>query len=441
MTDIIIIGSGPGGYRAAEYAAKKGKQVIVVEESYVGGTCLNCGCIPTKALCYHAEVIYSLRKEGSGLKNIEFDIDFESIMKRKNHIVSQLRAGVETLLSQPGITLVKGHATLKNATTVVVDGNEYAAQNIIIATGSSSKMLPIEGITSERVMTSTELLNIESIPKRLCIVGAGVIGMEFASVFSSLGSEVTVVEFLKECLPAIDIDIAKRLRKNMEKQGVTFFLQSAVKCIKDNQVIFERKGKEISVEADVILMATGRKPNIEGLNLESVGINVDRGAIVVDDNMQTSLPGVYAIGDVNGKQMLAHAATFQGVKAVDHILGNEDNIRLDIMPAAVFTNPQIASVGITEDECESKGIEYNLHRSYYRANGKALAVNSTEGLVKLITDNNDHIIGCHVMGAHAADIVQEVASLMARGTTRSELANIVHIHPTLSEVLHDAAMS
>ena len=241
-------------------------------------------------------------------------------------------------------------------------------------------------------MTSTELLNIESIPKRLCIVGAGVIGMEFASIFTALGSEVTVVEFLKECLPAIDSDIAKRLRKSMEKQGVTFYMQSAVKCINDGQVVFDRKGKETSVEADVILMATGRKPNTEGLNLEGVGINVDRGAIVVDDNMETSLPGVYAIGDVNGRQMLAHAATFQGFRAVNHILGCKDDIRLDIMPAAVFTTPQVASVGITEDECESKGIEYNLHRAYYRANGKALAINATEGLVKIITDNTDHII-------------------------------------------------
>ena len=440
MTDIIIIGSGPGGYRAAEYAAKKGKQVVVVEEGNVGGTCLNCGCIPTKALCHHAEIIESLKKDGSGLKNIAFDIDFESIMERKNLIVSQLRTGVETLLSQPGITFVKGHATLKDANTVVVDGKEYTAQNIIIATGSTSKMLPIEGITSDRVVTSTELLNIESIPKRLCIVGAGVIGMEFASIFTALGSEVTVVEFLKECLPAIDSDIAKRLRKSMEKQGVTFYMQSAVKCINDGQVVFDRKGKETSVEADVILMATGRKPNTEGLNLEGVGINVDRGAIVVNDNMETSLPGVYAIGDVNGRQMLAHAATFQGFRAVNHILGCKDDIRLDIMPAAVFTTPQVASVGITEDECESKGIEYNLHRAYYRANGKALAINATEGLVKIITDNTDHIIGCHVIGAHAADIVQEVASLMVHDAKRSELASIVHIHPTLSEVLHDAAM-
>lgn len=440
MTDVIIIGGGPGGYRSAEYAARNGLQVIVIEENNVGGTCLNCGCIPTKTLCHNAEIVSSLQEEGSGLKDVSFAVDFSAIMERKNNVVKQLREGVETLLSRPGITLVRGHAVLKDACTVVVDSKEYSARSIILATGSSAKLLPIEGVASPNVVTSTELLDITEVPRRLCIVGAGVIGMEFASIFASFGSEVTVVEFLKECLPAIDSDIAKRLRKSLEKRGVSFFMQSAIKKIDGNQVVFEHKGKECVVEADVILMATGRKANVEGLNLEGVGVKTDRGVIVVDDNMQTSVEGIYAIGDVNGRQMLAHAATFQGFRAVNHILGRKDNIRLDVMPAAVFTSPEVGSVGMTEDQCGTLGAEYKVHKAYFRANGKALAMNASDGLVKLITDNDKHIIGCHVLGAHAADIVQEAAVLIAKDATIDDLADIVHIHPTLSEVLHDASL-
>lgn len=426
-TDLIIIGSGPGGYRAADYAAKKGLQVIVVEAAHAGGTCLNCGCIPTKSLCHDAE-----------LADLGLPVDYAAIMQRKQQVVEQLRSGVETLLSQPHVTLVRGKAAFKNANTIVVNEEEYQAKDIIIATGSHAIMpSSIEGIHQAHVMTSTELLDIDHVPQRLCIVGAGVIGMEFASVFNSFGSEVVVIEFMKECLPNMDGDIAKRLRKCLEKRGIKFYLQSGVKKIDEKQVVFECKGKENSIEADTVLIATGRGANTEGLNLDAVGINYSRKGIEVDDNMQTNIPHVYAIGDVNGRQMLAHAATFQGFRAINHILGKTDAIRFDIMPAAVFTTPEAACVGVTEGYCKENGIAYTCHKGYYRANGKALAINATEGMVKLLTDENNVIMGCHIYGAHAADLTQEIAALMNHGTTLDRLHDIIHAHPTLEEILQE----
>ena len=444
--DLIIIGSGPGGYRAAEYAARQGMQVLIVEADKAGGTCLNCGCIPTKAFCHDAE-----------LSALGVAVDFPSVVSRKNAIVEQLRSGVEALMKMPGITMVYGKASFKDACTVEVappatsptpQVTTYTAPNIIIATGSRAKMLPIEGIDLPHVMTSTELLNIDHLPTRLCIIGAGVIGMEFACVFASFGCEVTVVEFLKECLPTMDSDIAKRLRKQMEKQGVTFYLQASVKAISEQGVTFERKGKEETIEADAVLVATGRAANVEGLNLEAAGIEVGRGGIVVDPDTflvhstsptppSTSPTNIYAIGDVNGRQMLAHAATFQGYRAVHHILGKKDSIRFDIMPAAVFTSPEAASVGPTEDQLKAQGRAFAKHKGYYRANGKALTMNATEGLVKLFTDADDRIIGCHILGAHAADMVQEIAALMNRDATLTQLRETIHIHPTLGEILQD----
>ena len=454
-TDLLIIGSGPGGYRAAEYAAKNGLQVVIVESAFAGGTCLNCGCIPTKAFCHDAELV----EAGQPL-------DFTKVFERKQEIVEQLRSGVELLMKQPGITFVHGHAHFIDEQTVEVVSTkmptaddegwgepetivqQYEADNIIIATGSRTKILPIPGITGPCCITSTELLDIQEVPKTLCIIGAGVIGMEFASVFASFGSEVTVVEYLKECLPAMDSDIAKRLRKQLEKRGVKFFMGAGVKQVDGRKVTFERKGKEESVEADVILVATGRTPNIENLNLDRAGIAYDRAGIKVNpdtfevemaEGHEATATHVFAIGDVNGRQLLAHAATMQGRRVVNRIIGRSDGIRLDIMPAAVFTNPEAASVGPTEDQLKADGRNYTCHKGYYRSNGKALAMNATEGLVKLLTDADDRIIGCHILGAHAADLVQEISALMCRDTTLQQLRDIVHIHPTLSEILQDIA--
>jgi dihydrolipoamide dehydrogenase len=301
----------------------------------------------------------------------------------------------------------------------IATNETYSAKNIIIATGSETKWLPIKGMDDPRVVDSTGLLNLDTLPKRLAIIGAGVIGMEFASVFNRFGSEVTVIEYLKECLPALDSDIAKRLRKTLEKRGITFKMKTAVENVAD-------------IDADVILMATGRKPRTEGFT------NVDENFRVVTKS-DASPSGLYAIGDVNGRQMLAHAAEMQAVRAVNHILGKRDGIRFDIMPAAIFTEPEAACVGPTEDQLKEQGIAYECRKSFWRANGKALAMNESEGMLKLFAALDDgRILGCHAYGAHSADIVQEVSVLMCKNTTIGELADMVHIHPTLSEILKTA---
>ena len=425
--DLIIIGAGPGGYRAAEYAAKQGLKVVVFEGSDVGGTCLNVGCIPTKTYVHSAT--------------------FAEARERMAAVVTQLRQGVEGILSHPNITLIREKARFVDSHTVTSLTSHLSpltSDNIIIATGSETKWLPIKGSDDPRVVDSTGLLQLETLPKRLAIIGAGVIGMEFASVFNRFGSEVTVIEYLKECLPALDSDIAKRLRKFLErprvgdgtsgmKSGITFKMKTAVENIAD-------------IDADVILMATGRKPRTEGLNLEALGVTLaPNGAIPVDpetfaclpDSLSPRLP-VYAIGDVNGRQMLAHAAEMQAIHVVNQIIGKKDAIDFSIMPAAIFTQPEAACVGPTEDQLKEQGIAYECKKSFWRANGKALAMNETEGMLKLFVAPDGLILGCHAYGAHSADIIQEVSVLMCKRTTIAELADMVHIHPTLSEILKNA---
>ena len=432
-TDLIIIGAGPGGYRAAEYAAKQGLKVVIFEGTDVGGTCLNVGCIPTKTYVHSAT--------------------FAEARERMAQVVPQLRQGVEGILSHPNITLVREKGAFVDACTV----NDYTAPHIIIATGSETKWLPIPGTDDPRVVDSTGLLTLDALPKRLVIIGAGVIGMEFASVFHRFGSEVTVIEYLKECLPALDSDIAKRLRKQMEKEGITFHMQCGVKQIADGEVFFEdKKGNTQSVEADIILMATGRKPRTAGLNLEALGITLAPNAPLPADPTTFLIPhssflvprssllvprssNLYSLGDVNGRQMLAHAAEMQAVRVVNHILGKTDAIDFNIMPAAIFTTPEAACVGPTEDQLKEQGVAYVCKKSFWRANGKALAMGETEGLLKLFASPEGLILGCHAYGAHAADIIQEVSVLMCKHTTLQELADMVHIHPTLSEILKSAA--
>ena len=409
--DLIVIGAGPGGYRAAEYAAKQGLKVIVFEGADVGGTCLNVGCIPTKTYVHSAS--------------------FAEARERMSTVVAQLRQGVETLLSHPNITLLREHVAFGSSSLPL---EKVGQTPIIIATGSETKWLPIKGLDDPRVVDSTGLLQLETLPKKLCIIGAGVIGMEFASIFNRFGSEVTVIEYLKECLPALDSDIAKRLRKQLEKKGVTFKMKTAVEHIAD-------------IDADVILMATGRKPRTTGLNVESLGVTLEKnGAIPVNDHFQLPLLSestggeapLYAIGDVNGRQMLAHAAEMQAVHVVNQILRRKDDIRFDNMPAAIFTEPEAACVGPTEDQLKELGVAYECRKSFWRANGKALAMDETEGMLKLFSAADGRLLGCHAFGAHAADIVQEVSVLMCRDTTIGQLRDMVHIHPTLGEILLSA---
>ena len=468
---IIIIGAGPGGYETALLAAKRGVEVVLVEAGHVGGTCLNEGCIPTKSFCRNAEVLDELREaEAFGVTGLSYDFDFKSVAARKNAVVEQLRGGVEGLLGHKLITLVHGKASFKDQHTVSVipsdpsvipsdssvisseaEGRvekslEYSADYIIIATGSVSASLPISGADLPGILTSREILDLEEVPSRLCVIGGGVIGLEFASVFRSFGSEVTVLEYFKDILPRFDSDLSKRLKQSLGKRGIEINTQAQVTgiTIDDSSVYkvsYTRKGKEETVEADRVLMAVGRKANVDSLNLADAGIEFTPRGIVVDDRtMQTNVPHIYAIGDINGKMMLAHAATFQGIVALDHIMGIENNIDLSVMPAAVFTTPEAASVGMTEDECKEAGRSVKCLKSFFRANGKAVTMAQTDGFCKLVVDaETGEILGCHLFGPHASDIVQEACALISRKATIEQFKDIIHTHPTLTEVLQSAA--
>ena len=462
---LIIIGAGPGGYETALLAAKRGVEVVLIESGHVGGTCLNEGCIPTKAFCKNAEVLDGLREaETFGVTGLSYGFDFKAVTARKNAVVEQLRGGVEGLLGHKLITLVRGNASFKDAHTVVVtsspvmssevETSEYSADYIIIATGSVSASLPIPGADLPGILTSREILDLEEVPQRLCVIGGGVIGLEFASVFRSFGSEVTVLEYFKEILPRFDSDLSKRLKQSLGKRGIEINTQAQVTAIEEvdgvYKVSFTRKGKEEVIEADKVLMAVGRKANVGSLNLADVGIEFTPRGIVVDEKtMQTNIPHIYAVGDINGKMMLAHAATFQGIVALDHIMDVENGIDLSVMPAAVFTSPEAASVGMTEEDCKDAGIPIRALKSFFRANGKAVTMGETDGFCKVIVAAEPkegaespygpgRILGCHLFGPHASDIVQEACALISRKATLNEFEDIIHTHPTLTEVLQSA---
>ena len=453
--DLLIIGAGPGGYETAIEAAQAGLTTVLVEAREVGGTCLNEGCIPTKCLCRDAERLSEVSHLSDlGLPPMEASPDFARIAARKDSVVAALRSGVETMLKHPNLTLMRGTARFAAAHTVEVALNEknesdettetIEATNVIIATGSVTKFLPIEGAHLPGVLTSTDLLALDHVPLRLCIVGGGVIGMEFASVFSAFGSQVTVLEFCREILPNFDSDVAKRLRTALKQRGIDIVTQARVERISPSgegelTVGYTLKEREKAVTADRVLMAVGRGPNLTSLNLDDVGIAYTKRGIETDESLQTNVEGVYAIGDINGRCQLAHAATFQGRRALNHILGRTDGIRLDIMPAAVFTAPEAASVGLTLEEAQAQGIEAAVGKAFFRANGKALAMGQSEGLVKLVATSDGRLLGCHILGPHAADLVQEVAALMRLNGTVKDLSETVHAHPTLGEVVLEAA--
>lgn len=466
---IIIIGAGPGGYETALLAAKRGVEVVLIESGHVGGTCLNEGCIPTKTFCKNAEVLDSLREgETFGLTDLTYGFDFSKVIDRKNAVVEQLRSGVEGLLNNKLITLVRGKASFKDAHTVIVTPGatpvtieksvEYSADHIIIATGSVSSSLPIPGADLPGILASREILDIEKVPSSLCVIGGGVIGLEFASIFRSFGCEVTVLEYCKDILPRFDTDLAKRLKQSLSKRGISVETQAQVTSITECDadaytVSYTRKGKEETVTAEKVLMAVGRRANVASLNLDDIGLEYTQRGIVTDERtMQTNIPHIYAVGDINGRMMLAHAATFQGIVALDHIMGVENQIDLSVMPAAVFTSPEAASVGLTEDECKERGIPVKCLKSFFRANGKAVTMGETDGFCKVVVAAEPkegaqspyepgRVLGCHLYGPHSSDIVQEACAMISRKATLEEFQSVIHTHPTLTEVLQSAIHS
>ena len=426
---LLIIGGGPGGYETAVEAAKRGLEVTLITEGPLGGTCLNEGCIPTKTFCYYAELIEQNNKAGLDCKP-----SFAAAAQRKQAVIEQLRGGIDMLLKN--VQVVHGKAQFKDSKTVVCEGQEYTADRIIIATGSVSASLPIPG--AENCLTSKVILDLTEVPESICIIGGGVIGLEFASILSSFGSQVTVLEYCPNILPRFDVDLAKRLKQSLSKRGINIEVQAQVTRIDGNTVTYLKKDKEFTVQANMVLMAVGRRPNVEGLNLEAAGIDYTRKGITVNDSFETSVLGIYAVGDVIGGIMLAHAATYQGLHALNVICGRQDSIRFDLIPAAVFTIPEVATIGLTEEQCKEQNLQVRCLKSFYRANGKAVSMDETDGYCKIIVAQDNKILGAHLMGAHASDLIHEIAAVMNLNGNLEQLQNVIHAHPTLSEVLQTA---
>ena len=426
---LLIIGGGPGGYETAVEASKRGLEVTLITDGPLGGTCLNEGCIPTKTFCHYAELIEQNIKAGLDCKP-----SFASAAERKQAVVEQLRGGIDMLLKN--VQVVRGKAQFMDSKTVVCNGQEYTADKIIIATGSVSASLPIPGADS--CLTSKEILDLTEVPESLCVIGGGVIGLEFASIFRSFGSEVTVLEYCPNILPRFDTDLAKRLKQSLSKRGINIEVQAQVTAIDGGKVTYIKKEKEFTLQAGKVLMAVGRRPNTEGLDLETAGIDYTRKGITVNSCFETSVPGIYAVGDVTGGIMLAHAATFQGLHALNHICGQNDGIRFDLIPAAVFTMPEVATVGLTEEQCKEQGLQVRCLKSFYRANGKAVSMDEPDGYCKVIVAENGEILGAHIMGAHASDLIHEIAAVINMHGTVDEMRNVIHAHPTLSEIVQSA---
>ena len=426
---LLIIGAGPGGYETAVEAAKRGLEVTLITDGPLGGTCLNEGCIPTKTFCHYAELIEHNLKAGLDCKP-----SFAAAAERKQAVIEQLRGGIDMLLKN--VQVIRGKAQFKDSKTVVCEGQEYTADRIIIATGSVSASLPIPG--AESCLTSKEILDLTQVPESLCVIGGGVIGLEFASIFRSFGSQVTVLEYCPNILPRFDVDLAKRLKQSLSKRGINIEVQAQVTGIDGNTVTYLKKDKEFTVQADKVLMAVGRRPNTDGLNLEAAGIDYTRKGITVNDRFETSVPGIFAVGDVTGGIMLAHAATYQGLHALNYICSQHDCIRFDLIPAAVFTMPEVATVGLTEEQCKEQELQVRCLKSFYRANGKAVSMDETDGYCKLIVAGDGMILGAHIMGAHAADLIHEIAAAMNLDCKLEQMQSVIHAHPSLSEIVQSA---
>lgn len=453
--DLVVIGTGPGGYVCAIRAAQLGLKVAVVEKRKThGGTCLNVGCIPSKALLYASEMFgeaaHSFGKLGVV---VEPKLDLTAMMAHKQETVDANVNGVAFLFKKNKIEAFHGTASIPAAGKVVVtseDGKtqELDAKNIVIATGSESAPLPGVTIDEKTVVTSTGALEIGAVPKELVVVGAGVIGLEIGSVWSRLGAKVTVVEYLDRILPGMDGEVAKQFQRILEKQGFTFMLGSKVTKVETAAggatVTVEPSagGEAKTLSAEIVLVAIGRRPNTDGLGLDKAGIATEKGRVVIDDHFKTNVAGVYAIGDVVRGPMLAHKAEDEGVAVAEIIAGKHGHVNYDAIPGVVYTGPEVASVGKTEEELKAAGVEYKVGKFPFTANGRARAMRQTDGFVKFLADaKTDRVLGCHIIGPRAGDLIAEVTVLMEFGGSSEDLARTCHAHPTLAEAVKEAAMA
>ena len=455
--DLIVVGSGPGGYMAATQAARLGMKTACVEKhSRLGGVCLNVGCIPSKALLDSSE-FYLLAREtfaehGVLVKDVGLDLD--AMMKRKEKVVQDLTEGVKGLFKNNNVDSIQGTARLAGPNQIEVRKREhdaspeiYEADNILLATGSKPVQVPGMEFDGERIISSTEALSLTSVPKHLGIVGGGYIGLELGTVWRRLGAEVTVVEMLKGIATTLDGQVARRLQRILGKQGLNFMLKTRVVSAKvDGDVVkvtTEKNGKEDSLEFDRLLVAVGRKPAVEGLGLEEVGVEIDKksGCVVVDENYRTTVPSVYAIGDIVPGPMLAHKASAEGIAAVECMAGKAGQVNYDAIPGIVYTWPEAASVGLTEEQVKEREIPYNSATYPFTGNGRARCMGETDGFVKILAHKKtDRVLGVHILGPRASDMIAECVLAMEFGASAEDIARTVHGHPTLSETLQEAAM-
>jgi dihydrolipoamide dehydrogenase len=440
--DVVLIGSGPGGYPAAIHAARMGARVAIVEQKATewGGTCLNWGCIPTKTLIQSAEVLKLVREAGQfGVKVGEPEIDWPAMQARKDTVVSGMRRGVQGLLKANGVEMVVGRGRLAGEGRVSVDGRDLSARHVVLAPGSVVAVPPFKG--ADQALTSDGIIGLPEVPRSLVVVGGGVVGMEFAGVFSLLGTQVTVIEMLDQLLTPLDPDIAGRFQKLMEKRGVRFELSAKVESVEKRGAGFRVRFDRGDVEADQVLVATGRRPNTADMGLEESGVALERGAIRVDAHLRTSVPGVFAIGDATMISMLAHTATYQGEVAIHNALG-EHPISADYtaIPACIYTDPEIAFVGLSEAQARAAGHEVRVGSFPFSALGRAMVLGETDGLVKVVADRQGYVLGVTVMGPRATDLIAEGVLALHQGLTAAEIAHAVHAHPTLPEALAEAAL-
>ena len=453
--DLIVIGAGPGGYVAAIRAAQLGMKVACIEkEPSLGGTCLNIGCIPSKALLNSSEKFVEISNHAAehGIKTSKIDLDLNVLMDRKTKIVKKLTTGIGFLFKKNKITHIPGMASFvdKNTISITNGKNEItaSAKNFIIATGSSSIEIPNIPVDEKQIVSSTGALSLSKIPKSLLVIGGGYIGLEMGSVWSRLGSKVTVVEALDRIVPTMDGEIAKEFMKMLTKQGLEFKLSHKVSSAKSGKsgvdVEMETSDKKkIKENYEIVLMSVGRKPNTEGLGLEKIGIKLtDKKSIEIKDNFKTSVEGIYAIGDVAPGPMLAHKAEEEGVACVEFINGQKPHINYDAIPAIVYTNPEIASVGKTEEQLQQEKKDFKVGKFPFMANGRALTTSASEGFVKILVDKQtDEILGAHIIGHDAGQLIAEIVTTIEFGGSAEDIARVCHAHPTTSEAVKEAALS